>query len=72
MDLEFKEADGRKVVLRCMSNDAPRIVLAKQMEGIFGHGYVTYVLEFLITTEKPSYNNHRYHIDIQTLLSRHN
>jgi hypothetical protein len=25
MELEFKEADGRKVALRGMSNDAPRI-----------------------------------------------
>jgi hypothetical protein len=26
MEMEFKAADGRKVVLRGMSNDAPRIV----------------------------------------------
>jgi len=32
MELEFKAADGRKVVLRGMSNDAPRIVSTKRME----------------------------------------
>jgi hypothetical protein len=30
MELEFKAVDGRKVVLRGMSNDAPRIISTKQ------------------------------------------
>jgi hypothetical protein len=43
IELEFRELDGRKVVLRgmrCMSNGAPKIFSAKQMEGIFKHGVV--------------------------------
>jgi hypothetical protein len=32
MELEFRTTDDKKVVLRGMSNDAPRIVSAKQME----------------------------------------
>ena len=71
MELEFKATDGRKVVLRGMSNDAPRIVLAKRMEGIFRHGDVSCVEEGLITIEKPLDNNHQYHTNIQTLMSRH-
>jgi hypothetical protein len=35
MEMEFKAADGRKVVLRGMSNDAPRIVSAKRDGGYF-------------------------------------
>jgi hypothetical protein len=54
-----------------MSNDTPRIVLAKQVEGILRHGYVAYVVECLITTKKPSGRNHRYQVDIQTLLSKY-
>jgi len=34
MMMEFKVENDRKVVLRGMSNDFPRIVSAKQMEGI--------------------------------------
>jgi hypothetical protein len=53
MDLEFKEVYGRNVVFRGMSNDAPRIISAKRMEGIFIHGDVIYVVECLVTTENP-------------------
>jgi hypothetical protein len=31
---------------------------------------VTYAIESLITTEKPSENSHQYYTDIQTLLSK--
>jgi hypothetical protein len=71
LDLEFKATDGKKVVLRGMSNDAPRIVSAKRIEGIFRHGDVTYAIECLVTTEKPSGSSHQHHVDIQTLLSKH-
>jgi hypothetical protein len=59
------------VVLRGLLNDAPRIISTKRMEGIFRHGDVTYVVECLVTTEKPSGNNHQHHVEIQKLLSRH-
>jgi hypothetical protein len=71
MELEFKGVDGKKVVLRGMSNGAPRIVLSKRMEGIFRHGDVACATECLITTQKPSDNNQQYHVDIQALLSKH-
>jgi len=38
MEMEFKGEYGRKVVLRGMTNGAPRIVLTKKMENIFRHG----------------------------------
>jgi hypothetical protein len=37
MELEFRAADGKKVVLRGMANGTPKIVSAKQMESIFRH-----------------------------------
>ena len=42
MEMEFKAADGRKVILWGMSNDAPRIVSSKRMDGIFKHEDVSY------------------------------
>jgi len=59
------------VVLRGMSSGAPRIVSTKQMEGIFSNGDIACATECLITTHKPSDNNLQYHVDIQTLLSKH-
>jgi hypothetical protein len=41
------------------------------MEGIFRHEDVSYATECLIIIEKPLDNNHQYHFDIQTLLSKH-
>jgi hypothetical protein len=40
--MEFRDRDGKKVVLRGMSTGAPRTVLTKRMERIFRHGEVTY------------------------------
>jgi hypothetical protein len=37
MELEFKKADGKRVVSRGMSYGAPKIVSAKQMECVFRH-----------------------------------
>jgi hypothetical protein len=50
MELEFRETYGRKVVLRGMANDSPRIVLTKWIKGIFRHGDVVYAAECLITS----------------------
>lgn len=41
MELKLK-VDGKKVVLRGISNGGPRIVLTKRMEIIFRHGDVTW------------------------------
>jgi hypothetical protein len=57
MELEFREVDGRKVVLRGMSSGSPGIVSSKWMEGISMHGDVSCAMECLITIRKPSYNN---------------
>jgi hypothetical protein len=71
MEIEFRKTDDKKVVLRGMCSDTPRIILVEWMEGIFRHGDVACAIEFLITTQKPSDNNQQYHVDIQTLMSKH-
>jgi hypothetical protein len=72
MDLEFRLAHGKKVVLRGMSNGAPRIVSSKWMKGdIFKHGDVAFATKCLITSHKPLDNIQQYHVDIQALLRKH-
>jgi hypothetical protein len=71
VELEFKAANGRKLVLRGMSNDAPRIISTKRMEVIFRHGDVAYEVEFLVTTQNPSSSIHSHHVEIHTLLIKH-
>jgi hypothetical protein len=54
LEMGFRDQDGKKVVLRGMSTEAPRTVSAKRMERIFRHGEVAYAAECLITTQKDS------------------
>jgi hypothetical protein len=71
MELEFKTVDGKRVVLRGMSNGAPKVVSTKQMEGIFRHRDVACATECMITSKKSSDSSQPYHVDIQSLLSKH-
>ena len=71
LEMGFRDHDEKKVVLRCTSTGAPRIVLAKRMERIFRHGEVAYAAECLITTQKDSEGRQQYHIEIKNLLGRH-
>jgi hypothetical protein len=71
MELEFRATNGKKVVLRDMSNGSLRIVLAKRMEGIFLHGDVACATKCLITSQNPSDNNQQCHVDIHELLRTH-
>jgi hypothetical protein len=71
IEIEFEVADGRKVVLRGMPNDTLRTISAKQMQGIFRHGDVSYAVKCLINAEKPSNNSHQYHIDTTESFGKH-
>lgn len=71
MEMEFTVENGKRVVLRDMSNDAPKIVRYKKMEIIFRNGDVSLEANFFITTHKPSDNNQNYHVYILSLLRKH-
>jgi hypothetical protein len=71
MELKFKAVDGKKVVLRGMANGTPNIVSAKWMQIIFMHRYVAYAKEFLITSKRSPNSIQPYHVDIQSLLGKH-
>jgi hypothetical protein len=42
LEMGFRDVEGKKVVLRGMSNGKPRTVSTKRMERIFRHGDVAY------------------------------
>jgi hypothetical protein len=52
MEMRFHIANGKKVVLRGVSNGDPKIVSTKRMEAIFRHGDVVCVAKCLITTKE--------------------
>jgi hypothetical protein len=68
LEMGFRDQDGKKVVLRGMSTEAPRTVSAKRMERIFRHEEVAYAAECLITTQKDSKGRQQYHTKIKNLL----
>ena len=45
MELKFRDADGRRVVLRGMASKAPKIVSARRMESIFRHDDIVWAAE---------------------------
>jgi hypothetical protein len=68
LEMGFRDQDGKKVSLRGMSTEVPRIVSAKRMERIFRHGEVAYATKCLITTQEDSEGRKQYHIEIKNLL----
>jgi hypothetical protein len=51
--MEFTGPDGKKVVLRAMHHDPPKIVSSHSMEEIMRHGDIEWVVECFITDREP-------------------
>jgi hypothetical protein len=49
MEMSFIEESGKKVVLRGMSGNTPRVVTTKRMEAIFIREDIVYVVECRIS-----------------------
>ena len=64
MELKFRAAGGRKVVLRGMANGTPKMISAKHLERIFRHGDVAWITKCLITSKESSDSREHYHVDI--------
>ena len=71
IEMGFNTPEGTRVVLRGMSNEAPRIISSHRMEALFRRDHVAYAVECLITTQKSSHEGQQYHVDIQHLLGKH-
>lgn len=71
MEFSF-EVDGKKVVLRGMSNGGPREISAKWMEAIFKHDEVDWAAHCLVSTEPLRRQQAYYHDDeLQVVLGKH-
>ena len=71
MELKFRDADGRRVVLRGMASKAPKIVSARRMESIFRHDDIVWAAECVITPKESTDSGQPVHIDIKELLGKH-
>jgi hypothetical protein len=71
MRMEFRDEEGRRVVLRGMTIDPPRIVSTKKMEVVLRHRNTTWATKCLITTKKTTEGRQHYHMDMQELLGKH-
>ncbi|XP_059068636.1 uncharacterized protein LOC131859112 [Cryptomeria japonica] len=70
--LEFSfKIDDKKVVLRGMSNDGPRIVSARRMEAIFRHGDVAWSAQCLISNKVLGFESKSYQDDLLKVLDSH-
>jgi hypothetical protein len=50
MEMSFVGEGGRKVVLRGMTSNSARVVMAKRMEAIFKREEIVYVAECKVST----------------------
>jgi len=68
MELEFIH-DGKKVVLRALSDGGPRVV-TRRMETLFRHNDVAWATQCFVSS-KSSSRDQKYHVDIQSVLDKH-
>ncbi len=71
MEMGFNTPNGNKVVLKGMANRASIVVSANKMEALFRHEDIDYVVECLITTKKDANDRLQLHIDLHSLLDKH-
>jgi hypothetical protein len=52
MEMSFNFEEGKRVNLKGMTENTPKVLLEKRMEDVFRHGDVAYVAECLVVTQK--------------------
>jgi hypothetical protein len=72
MEMSFTEENGKKVVLRGMSGNTPRVVTAKRMEAIFRREDIAYVVECRISVRVDKKGETHYSPEIQRIINKHN
>jgi hypothetical protein len=71
MEMSFTEESGKKVVLRGMSGNTPRVVTTKRMEAIFIREDIVYVVECRISIRVDKKGDVHYSPDIQRIIDKH-
>jgi hypothetical protein len=71
MEMSFVEEGGRKVVLRGMTGNSARVVMAKRMEAIFRREEIVYTAECKASTRVDEKGNMHYTPKIKRILEKH-
>jgi hypothetical protein len=71
MEMSFTEESGKKVVLRGMSGNTPRVVTTKRMEAIFRREDIVYVVECRISVRVDKKGETHYSPEIQRIIDKH-
>ena len=70
--MEFKfHSNGKEVLLRGLSNGAPKVVSAKRMERTFRRGQVAWAAGVIIHPTSSPKNQGNFHFEIQNILDKH-
>jgi hypothetical protein len=71
MEMSFNSEEGKKVTLKGMTENSPKVVSTKRMEAIFRHGDVAYATECLVVTQSTQEKHHSYSGDMQRIIDKH-
>jgi hypothetical protein len=71
MEMSFNFDEGKRVTLKGMSENAPRVFSARCMEAIFRHEDMDYAAECLVSVQTANEGYQHYPHDIQRILGKH-
>jgi hypothetical protein len=71
MEMSFNSEEGKRVTLKGMTENTPRVVSTKRMEVVFRHGDMAYATECLVVTQNTQGKHQSYSHDIQGIIDKH-
>jgi hypothetical protein len=71
MEMSFIEDNGKKVIIRGMTGNTPRVVTTKCTEAIFQREDIVYVVECRISVQEDKKGHPHYSQDIQKIIDSH-
>jgi hypothetical protein len=72
MEMSFTEENGKKVVLRGMTCNTPRVMKTKRMEAIFWREYIVYATKCRILFRVDKKGETHYPLEIYKFIDKHN
>ena len=72
MEMSFNGENGKRVILKGMSGNAPRVVTTKCVEAIFRRADIVYAAECLVSVQVDKEGHPQYSHDIQRIIDNHN
>jgi hypothetical protein len=71
MEMSFNYEEGKRVTLKGMTENAPKVVSVKHMQAVFRHGDMAYAAECLVVTQNTQEKHISYIGDIQRIIDKH-